>query len=237
MSAWRAVAGVTVVGALLFGCAREEVLCDCAPAPRGCVYTGRASCPCAAMVCSDVGPLVDQGSAVTDAATVDAGVMDVGAMDVGAMDVAVDRAAPMDVAPPDVRPTDVRPTDVPPTDVPPTDVPPTDVPRRDVPAEDVGATCDPAALAIDRSCTSDSQCRAGIFTVNCCGTARAIGYNVVSGALFELLRDGCDRIYGGVRMCGCPTLPTELDDGTRSLDHDRIMASCVSGRCSSHLRP
>jgi len=149
------------------------------------------------MVCSDVGPVVDQGSAVIDVMTIDAGVMDVGVTDVA------------------------RP----------------DVPRRDVPAEDVVATCDPAALALDRTCTNDSQCRAGIFTINCCGTARAIGYNVVSRSAFELLRSGCDQLYGGVRMCRCPTLPTELDDGTRSTDHGRIMASCIAGRCASHLRP
>ncbi len=237
MSAWRAVAGVTVVGALAFGCGSEAVSCRCAPAPRGCVYTGRASCPCAAMVCSDVGPLVDRGNATTDAVTVDvsatdAGVMDVGAMDVAAMDVVIDRVAPMDVPPPDVPPPDV-----PPPDVPPPDVPPPDAGRRDVPTEDVGATCDPAAFALDRSCVDDSQCRLGLFTINCCGTARAIGYNAVSGSVFDLLQAGCERLYGGVRMCACPTLPTELDDGTRSNDRSRFVASCISGRCTSHLRP
>jgi len=194
------------------------------------------------MVCSDVGPLVDQGSAVTDVVTIDAGAMDVGVTDVGAMDVGATDVGVTDVGVTDVGAMDVGAMDVAvdraaPVDVAPPDVAPPDVPRRDVPVEDVVATCDPATSMLDRTCTNDSQCRVGIFTVNCCGTAQAIGYNVVSGALFELLRGGCDRLYGGVRMCGCPTLPTLLDDGTRSIDHDRIMASCVSGRCSSHLRP
>lgn len=234
---------MTAIGAALLGCGGEAVDCRCAVAPRGCVYTGRASCPCAAMVCSDVGPIVDQGSAVDVAA-------DVGAMDAGVVDVAVDRPArmdvpslmdvqpPMDVPPPmDVSRPDVPPPDVPPPDVAAPDAPPPDAGRRDVPAEDVVATCDLATAGINRACTADTQCRVGIFTLNCCGTARAIGYNAASGPAFDRLREGCDRLYGGVRLCGCPTLPTELDNGTRSLDHSRIMASCISGMCASHLAP
>lgn len=214
---WRAVFGMTAVAAALAGCGAEAVSCNCASAPRGCVYTGRASCPCAAMVCSDAGPVVDQGNAV-DA------VADAGVTDSGAMDVAADRPAPADVQPP----MDLQP---------PADAPPPDAVRPDTPAEDAALTCDLATAGVGRACTADAQCRVGIFTLNCCGTERAIGYSAASGVAFDRLRDGCARLYGGIRMCGCPTLPTELDDGARTLDHSRILASCVRGMCSSHLPP
>jgi hypothetical protein len=100
MSLLRTVAGLMAASALALGCANEQASCNCTEAPRGCVYTGRADCPCAAMVCSDIGPVIDLGNAVMEAGTdagTDAGIdagMDVptdrGGLDAG-MDVPTDR--------------------------------------------------------------------------------------------------------------------------------------------------
>lgn len=80
----RSVAGLMAVGALLAACSAQEPNCSCGLAPRGCVYTGRADCPCAAMVCSDIGPAVDLGAAdVGFEAGIDAGA-DAGTTDAGA---------------------------------------------------------------------------------------------------------------------------------------------------------
>ena len=60
----RCVTALLVVGAAVLGCSTSAVDCNCpATPPRGGVYTGRQGCQCAAMVCSDIGPVIDLGAA------------------------------------------------------------------------------------------------------------------------------------------------------------------------------
>ena len=68
MSVLRSVLAVIAGGALALGCGGDAADCNCpATPPRGCVYTGRQGCLCAAMVCSDSGPVIDVRDAAADA--------------------------------------------------------------------------------------------------------------------------------------------------------------------------
>lgn len=67
MSLLRLAAGLMAVGALAGGCGAGRADCDCpATPPRGCVFTGREGCACAAVVCSDAGPPPDRGAPAAD---------------------------------------------------------------------------------------------------------------------------------------------------------------------------
>lgn len=193
MSLLRTVAGLMAASALALGCANEQASCNCTEAPRGCVYTGRADCPCAAMVCSDIGPVIDLGNAVMDAGT-DAGIdagMDVptdrGGLDAG-MDAPTDRGGldagfdvPMDRGVPDAGmdvPTDRGVPDVGmdagsadvTVDRGVTDEARVDVQGVDAPRNDAGLLVCPAAPS-NRSCAMDSECTLGFYPVSCVGSS------------------------------------------------------------------
>ncbi len=102
MHVLRCVAAVLVAGAAALGCSTPAVSCDCpASPPRGCVFTGRTGCACAAMVCSDVGPLLD--IPVADVETRDARRDTTTAtdsrVDVGVVDAATDAPVVIDGVP------------------------------------------------------------------------------------------------------------------------------------------
>jgi hypothetical protein len=243
MTLLRGAAWLMTVGALGLGCGDDRVACECPAAPpRGCVYTGRPGCACAAMVCSDVGPLVDaviadrprdvgtdaRPDVSTDAGTdagfdagFDAGTdagFDAGTdagFDAGfdaGTDAGLDAGADAGAdAPGDGA--------------------------RDGAGADVPLVCELTAAALRRACVNSDECRVGIFTVDRCGNARAVGFNASSRDAFEALRARCGALFGGPRPSGCPPAATVVDDMTSAPDDSRIGVACVAGLCTTRLIP
>jgi hypothetical protein len=229
MSLLRTMAGLMAASALALGCTNEQASCNCAEAPRGCVYTGRADCPCAAMVCSDIGPVIDLGNAVMEAGTdagsdagmdagsdagmdvpTDRGFPDVG-FDAGSADVAVDRGVP-DEARVDVQGVDVH-------------------------RDDAGLLmCPPAPR--DRGCMMDSECTLGLYPVSCVGEQRAIGYNPRAMVEFTALR-ACWTL-AVAEMVRCSTRlsrGTEIEQtGMFVPDPAVLEARCRDGQCVARMR-
>lgn len=212
MSLLRAVAGLMAASALALGCTTEQANCNCPEAPRGCVYTGRADCPCAAMVCSDIGPAIDLGSAVVDSGSeagrdvpVDQGVADAG-IDAGSADVPGDRGA--------------------------TDGARVDVQGVDAARNDAGLLMCAVAPG-DRSCSNDGQCALGIYPQNCVGEQRAVAYNARAMAEFTALR-ACWTLLVA-EMVRCPdrlSRGIEVEQtGMFVSDPTLIEVSCRSGQC------
>ena len=252
MSLLRAVAGLMAASALALGCSTtEQVNCNCTEPPRGCVYTGRADCPCAAMVCSDIGPVIDLGNAVVDSGS-DAGSdvpMDQGAMDTGS-DVPMDRGVmdtgsdvPMDRGVPDVGidvPMDRGVADVGidagsadvPSDRGVTDGSRVDVQGVDAPRNDAGLLMCAVAPG-DRSCSTDSQCALGIYPQNCVGEQRAVAYNARAMAEFTALRACWTLLVAEMIRCSDrPSRGIEVEQtGMFVTDPTLIEASCRSGQC------
>ncbi len=259
MSLLRTVAGLMAASALALGCTNEQVSCNCTEAPRGCVYTGRADCPCAAMVCSDIGPVIDLGNAVMEAGT-DAGSdvgMDAGSdagSDVG-MDVPTDRGlpdvgfdVPTDRGLPDGGfdvPTDRGVPDVG-FDAGSADVAVdrgfpdearVDVQGVDVPRDDAGLLmCPPAPR--DRGCVMDSECTLGLYPVSCVGEQRAIGYNPRAMVEFTALRACWTLAVAEMVRCSARlSRGTEIEQtGMFVPDPAVLEASCRAGQCVARMR-
>lgn len=246
MSLLRAVAGLMAASALALGCTTEQANCNCPEAPRGCVYTGRADCPCAAMVCSDIGPAIDLGSAVVDSGSeagrdvpVDQGAMDTG-IDAGS-DVPVDRGVadagidagsdvPVDQGVADAG-IDAGSADVP-GDRGATDGARVDVQGVDAARNDAGLLMCAVAPG-DRSCSNDGQCALGIYPQNCVGEQRAVAYNARAMAEFTALR-ACWTLLVA-EMVRCPdrlSRGIEVEQtGMFVSDPTLIEVSCRSGQC------
>jgi hypothetical protein len=222
MSLLRIAAGLWTVGALAVGCGGDRVDCNCPAAPRGCVYTGREGCACAAMVCSDVGPLIDRGSAVVDAggdASIDqptdaddGGItlldrppVDVGA-DLGVMDVTVDASRP-------------------------------DGAGVDAPRDEAGLLmCPPAPT--DRACSRDDECVLGVYQLNCVGERRAVAFHQRAMGEFVVIRACWALAAAEVLRC-----PDRLSRGTEVgqtggfvRDPALIEPSCRGGQCAADVR-
>ena len=78
----------------------------------------------------------------------------------------------------------------------------------------------------------------GIFTLDCCGTQRAIGYNgttFANAALFNLLRTTCDMAVGAAtgHACGCPSRGIVLDNGMIVPLGSTPGSVCASGMCTT----
>jgi hypothetical protein len=219
MSLLRAAVALLATSALAVGCGGDRADCNCpATPPRGCVYTGRQGCACAAMVCSDIGPAIDLGDAVTDAGAVDTGAVDAGAVDTGAVDTGavdtgavdtgtvdagsrdadddedgsvtfVDRPA-VDAAEMDAAETDALETDA--LEMDAADAARADGSRPDV--ESVDAPRDDAGLLrcppapSDRACSTDAECVLGFYSLNCVGEQRAVAFNSRASVEFRVIQ-------------------------------------------------
>lgn len=241
MSLLRALAGLMAASALALGCTTEQASCNCTDAPRGCVYTGRADCPCAAMVCSDIGPAIDLGDAVVDSGSdagadvaADRGVPDAGVdagvdagMDTGA-DVPVDRGVPdvgMDTGA-DTGSADVA------IDRGVADGSRVDVQGVDAARNDAGLLMCAAAPG-DRSCSNDSQCVLGVYPQNCVGEQRAVAYNARAMPEFTVLRACWTLLVAEMIRCSDRlSRGVEVEQtGMFVSDPALIEASCRSGQC------
>jgi hypothetical protein len=96
------------------------------------------------------------------------------------------------------------------------------------------STCQ-AVLALDRSCTTATDCFAGAHTSNCCGQAQFIGFNNSVKAQFQTLEAECDATYPA---CGCAAGQPTTDDGSRLRFGDQASqagVTCLQGKCTTFV--
>ena len=120
-------------------------------------------------------------------------------------------------------------------DAPGVDAPsvPTDTPV-DVRA-DVGGAC-AAVEMLGETCSADTDCRAGIHVIDCCGSRAWIGYTSSELTFYIGLENECQASYPD---CDCLPMPTVTDSGEMTDADDPIVAGCVGGRCVTYfmMRP
>ena len=83
-----------------------------------------------------------------------------------------------------------------------------------------------------RRCEMNADCALVFHLVNCCGTQVAWGIRADEVRRFEEAEAECrSQMYA----CGCPSFPTEADDGNTHWDHTAFAARCQENRCSSYV--
>jgi hypothetical protein len=97
-----------------------------------------------------------------------------------------------------------------------------------------GGTTSPcqAVLALDRSCSTASDCFAGKHVSNCCGQAQFIGFNNSEKAAFQTLEAQCDATYPA---CGCAAGQPTADDGSGLRLTTQAGVTCLQGKCTTFV--
>jgi len=95
-----------------------------------------------------------------------------------------------------------------------------------------GAAACQMALAVDRSCTSASDCVAVSHTSNCCGQAQMIGIRTSAQSAFQTLEAQCDATYPA---CGCAAGQPTTDDGSRIKFDGAAGVACEQGKCTTFV--
>ncbi len=95
-----------------------------------------------------------------------------------------------------------------------------------------GATACQAIAALDRSCSTDTDCVAVKHVANCCGTVRVTGLRASEEATFQQLESTCDGSYPA---CGCATGPTTTDDGSTIKAVTSAGVTCLQGTCTTFV--
>jgi hypothetical protein len=91
------------------------------------------------------------------------------------------------------------------------------------------AACQAAAM-LDRSCTNDADCFAGLHAVDCCGSQKWIGLRATVEAQFSQLEAEC---VAGLPQCECAAQPTRTDDGSALRVGTNAGLTCREGVCTS----
>jgi hypothetical protein len=81
--------------------------------------------------------------------------------------------------------------------------------------------------ALDKSCSADADCFAGIHVADCCGSRVVLGYNDSAAADFDAYEADCVQRA----LCPCISQPPTLEDGQATSDVDQAVARCISGQC------
>jgi len=89
-----------------------------------------------------------------------------------------------------------------------------------------------AALELDRSCATDSDCIAVSHTSNCCGQEQIIGLRATEQARFTTLEAQCDQTYPA---CGCAAQQPFVDDGSHVRFQDTAGVTCLQGKCTTFV--
>jgi hypothetical protein len=89
-----------------------------------------------------------------------------------------------------------------------------------------------AALALDRSCATDSDCVAVSHTSNCCGQEQIIGLRATEQARFAMLEAQCDPTYPA---CGCAAQQPFVDDGSQVRFQGTAGVACLQGKCTTFV--
>ncbi len=90
-----------------------------------------------------------------------------------------------------------------------------------------------SSLKYEVSCDEPSDCRIGWLSLDCCGSARAVGVAAKAEGRFKRSVAACSD----VPSCECLAEPTVLDSGEKTEQPADIALACRKGRCFTHLRP
>ena len=93
-----------------------------------------------------------------------------------------------------------------------------------------GAAACQAVLALDRSCTTITDCIAVPHTSNCCGQMTFMGIRASEAARDQMLEAQCDATYPA---CGCAEGAPTTDDGSRLAFGGAPGLACAQGICTT----
>jgi hypothetical protein len=88
-----------------------------------------------------------------------------------------------------------------------------------------------AVLALDRSCTTATDCFAAEHQTNCCGQREFIGMGTSAQAQFQSLETKCEATYPA---CGCAEGQPTTDDGSKIQFSATPGVACVQGTCTTY---
>jgi hypothetical protein len=94
-----------------------------------------------------------------------------------------------------------------------------------------GASACQTVLALDRSCTTATDCFAAAHQTDCCGQRTFIGVRTSAQAQFQSLEAACEATYPA---CGCPVGQTTTDDGSKIQFTATPGVACVQGVCTTY---
>ncbi len=94
-----------------------------------------------------------------------------------------------------------------------------------------GASPCQAVLALDRSCTTASDCFAAAHQTSCCGTRELTGLSTSVKAQYQGLEAQCDATYPA---CGCAEGQPTTDDGSMIQFNATPGVACVQGTCTTY---
>src|SRR6185437_6765118 len=94
-----------------------------------------------------------------------------------------------------------------------------------------GASPCQAVLALDRSCTTATDCFAAEHQTNCCGQREFVGMNTAGQAPYQSLEAKCDAMYPA---CGCAEGAPTTDDGSTIQFNETPGVACVQGVCTTY---
>jgi len=95
-----------------------------------------------------------------------------------------------------------------------------------------GASPCQTVLALDRSCTSATDCFAGVHQINCCGTRQFIGFRKSAQTQYQDLEPKCEATYPA---CGCAESQPTTDDGSKLQFSATPGVACVQGVCTTFV--
>jgi len=95
-----------------------------------------------------------------------------------------------------------------------------------------GAAACQMALAVDRSCTTATDCVVVSHTSSCCGSSQAIGIRNSAQTTFQMLEAQCDASYPA---CGRAAGPPTVDDGSQIMFNGTAGLDCVQGKCTTFV--
>jgi hypothetical protein len=107
-------------------------------------------------------------------------------------------------------------------------------PDVDAPPGSVDLVCESHGTtfpSLDKACVAATDCFIAQHMISCCGTMKAIGFNVASQAAFTAAETKCAAAYPG---CGCAAGPTMAEDGRTSAD-GTIAVRCANQVCSTYV--
>jgi len=93
-----------------------------------------------------------------------------------------------------------------------------------------GASPCQMVLALDRSCTSASDCFAAVHQTNCCGQREFIGIRTSAQAQYQDLEPKCEATYPA---CGCAEGQPTTDDGSKIQFSATPDVTCVQAVCTT----
>ena len=84
-----------------------------------------------------------------------------------------------------------------------------------------------SAPDLDKSCTTDADCFAGVHYADCCGSQVVLGYSTEAEAAFITYEADC----ASRALCRCAPSPPMLEGGQVTSDVDQAIGLCGGGQC------